>query len=471
MARPRGCPLRAIRAKVDPMRRGAPGDTVPIRGRATARPVVAVLVSIATLALLLGPGPVPAVAAPVTAAAACTGWTSHTVPPDTIRVLRTRGPADDTVQVVPFRGYVNVVMAAEWGPTNPREALRAGAVAVKEYAWYSAMRWRGKTGPDGQCYDVSDSTIDQLYSPEDRDPAATLIAAVDATWDVAVHRSGRVFSTHYLGGKDVACGSDADGTWLYQRSAMRCARDGKSADEILLLYYGPDAEIVRGGAGPIPSPSPTPSPSPIAAPAPSLALETGDATIAWGATVVLAATLAPTTDAMRVEARPLRIETSVDGQAWTVLGTVATDVTGLASFEYRPIANRWYRAVLDPAPDLPGATSDPARVTVRQRIALTPDRAGAASTLARDTTVAFTLVVRPARPDAPAGKVTVEAWRLVDGAWAREAGRTVVPDATGRATVRVTFDAAGSWYVRARAASTPTNANSAWTPLRRYAVR
>jgi hypothetical protein len=455
------------------MRRGAPGDTVPIRGRATARPVVVALVSIATLALLLGPGPVPAVAAPVTAAAACTGWTSHTVPPDTIRVLRTRGPADDTVQVVAFREYVTVVMAAEWGPTNPREALRAGAVAVKEYAWYNAMRWRGKTGPDGQCYDVSDSTIDQLYSPEDRDPAATLVAAVDATWDVAVHRSGRVFSTHYQGGKDVACGSDADGTWLFQRSAMRCARDGKTADEILLLYYGPDAEIVGGRAGPTPSPTPTPTaePTPTAAPAPSLTLGVSDATIAWGATVVLAATLAPTTDAMHVEARALRVETSLDGDAWTVLGTIATDVAGLASFEYRPIANRWYRTVLDPAPDLPGATSDPARVTVRQRIALTPDRAGAASTLARDTTVAFAVVVRPARPDAPVGRVTVEAWRLADGAWARRDVRTVDPDASGRATVRVTFDAPGSWYVRARAASTPTNANSAWTPLRRYAVR
>ena len=397
------------------MRTGAPGDTVPIRGRATARPAVAVLVSIATLALLLGHGPVPAVAAPVTAAAVCTGWTSHTVPPDAIRVLRTRGPADDTVQVVPFREYVNVVMAAEWGPTNPREALRAGAVAVKEYAWYNAMRWRGKTGPDGQCYDVSDSTIDQLYAPEDRDPAATLIAAVDATWDVAVHRSGRVFSTHYQGGKDVACGSDADGTWLYQRSAMRCARDGKSADEILLLYYGPDAEVVGGGAGPGPGPSPTPTPavpSPSATPAPSLTVEPDDATIAWGEAVRLSTTLAPTTDAMVVAGRMLRIESSLDGDAWTVLGTVTTDAAGLASLDYRPIANRWYRAMLDPAADLPGTASEPARVVVRQRIALTPDRAGTAATLDRGTTVAFAVVVRPARPDVPAGRVTVEAWRL-----------------------------------------------------------
>jgi len=456
------------------MRRGVPGATTPIRGRAAARPVVAIAVATA-IVLLLGPGQAPAVASPVTAAAVCTGWTSQTIPPDTIRVLRTRGPAEDTVQVVPFRTYVDVVMAAEWGPTNPREALRAGAVAIKEYAWYNAMRWRGKTGPDGQCYDVVDSTIDQLYAPEDRDPAATLVAAVEATWDTVVHRDGRVFSTHYQGGKDVACGSDADGTWLYQRSAMRCARDGKTADEILMLYYGPDAEVVRGASGPGPGPSPTPTPpvdpSPSAAPAPSLTVEPDDATIAWGDAVRLTATLAPTTDAMVVDGRMVRIESSLDGEAWTVLGTVATDAAGLASMDYRPIANRWYRAVLDPAADLPGVASEPARVVVRQRIALTPERAGATATLERGTRVTFSLVVRPARPDVPAGRVTVEVWRLEDGAWARRAIRTIVPDASGRGTADVTFDVPGSWYVRARATSTPTNANSAWTPLRRYAVR
>jgi hypothetical protein len=39
-------------------------------------------------------------------------------------------------------------------------------VAVKQYGWYRAMSWRGKTAPDGNCYDVVDSTLDQLYEPE-----------------------------------------------------------------------------------------------------------------------------------------------------------------------------------------------------------------------------------------------------------------------------------------------------------------
>lgn len=457
------------------MRRRAPGDTSLIgrpipRGRRLATAVVAA----ALLGLIAAPlrlaDPAPTV---VAAAAICTGWTSETAPPETIRVLRTDGPADGTVQVVPFRGYVNVVMAAEWGPSNPREALRAGAVAVKEYAWYQTMRWRGRTGPDGQCYDVVDSTVDQVYAPETHDPAATLVAAVDATWPMTVVRSGHLFSTHYQGGADVACGADVDGTWLYQRSAMRCARDGMSADDILRLYYGHDVVVVGGTADPGASPSPTPTitPSPTPIPAPTLGIDPPASTIAWGETARFDTTLDTSASGAPLVGRTLRLESTLDGVAWEPVGAAATDDAGLATFVYRPIANRWYRAVLEAAPDLPGATSPTVRVTVRQRVSLTPDGAGAAAAIRRGATVAFTVLVRPARPETPPGPVTVEAWRLAGRTWTRASSRTVSPDASGRVVVRVAFDATGSWFVRARAASTATNANSAWTPLRRYRVR
>ncbi len=183
----------------------------------------------------------------VRAAAVCSGWTSNMTPPSTIRVLRTFGPAAGSVQLVAFRQYVNVVMAAEWGPTNPIEALRAGAIAVKQYAWYYTMVWRGRSGPDGSCYDVIDSTTDQLYSPETRTAAQTEIDAVDSTWTTSLHKSGRLFATGYQGGASVACGADADGHRLYQRSAMRCARDGLMADAILHTYYDPGVQIYRPG--------------------------------------------------------------------------------------------------------------------------------------------------------------------------------------------------------------------------------
>ena len=187
----------------------------------------------------------------VLAAATCTGWTSDSLPPTTIRVLRTAGPASGSVQVVPFRDYVTVVMAAEWGSRAPAEALKAGAVAVKEYAWYHAMFWRGKSAADGSCYDVVDSSMDQIYAPETRVPAASLTAAVDATWGISVRKKTSLFVTHYDAGANVACGADADSWHLYQVSAMHCAQGGMTAEAILDTYYGPDLEIVGAAPGPL----------------------------------------------------------------------------------------------------------------------------------------------------------------------------------------------------------------------------
>ena len=139
-------------------------------------------------------------------------------------------------------------MAAEWGAGNPAEALKAGAVAVKEYAWYHAMFWRGGTAEDGSCYDVVDSSLDQIYAPETRIPAASLVAAVDATWGVTVRRNTSLFVTHYQAGANVACGANADGAHLYQVSATHCAQDGMTYDLILTTYYGPGVEVAGAQA-------------------------------------------------------------------------------------------------------------------------------------------------------------------------------------------------------------------------------
>ena len=64
---------------------------------------------------------------PVVQAAACTGWSSTTAPPPTIRVLRS---ATGVVETVDFKTYVKVVMPAEWPSTWGQEVLRAGAVAI-----------------------------------------------------------------------------------------------------------------------------------------------------------------------------------------------------------------------------------------------------------------------------------------------------------------------------------------------------
>ena len=170
--------------------------------------------------------------------AACTGWTSTTTPPPTIRVLRTAG----TVETVDLKTYVKTVMPAEWPTTWPMEVQRAGAITIKQYAWYYAMHYRGGNA-NGSCYDVVDNSNDQVYSPGDRTPSTGQSYAVDGTWSESLLRNGSFIVTGYRSGSNVPCGSDATGTVLYQLSARDCAIAGKSAEEILHAYFDPGLVI------------------------------------------------------------------------------------------------------------------------------------------------------------------------------------------------------------------------------------
>src|SRR5664280_1914213 len=194
---------------------------------------------LAAAALLAATIWLPTVATPpVAQAAACTGWSSTSSPPPTIRVLRTGTGAVETVD---FKTYVKVVMPAEWPSTWSQEVFRAGAVAIKQYAWYYAMHYRGGTGTGG-CYDVRDDSNDQIYSPA-RTQYASHIPAVESTWSESITKSGSFVFTGYRPGTNVACGKDADGYHLFQRSALNCAIDGKTGEQIPDIYYGPGLTI------------------------------------------------------------------------------------------------------------------------------------------------------------------------------------------------------------------------------------
>ena len=152
--------------------------------------------------------------------------------------------------------------------------LRAQAVAIKQYAWYHAMNWRGRSAAGG-CYDVIDTTNDQVYSPETRRAAPAHIAAVDATWTWAMHRGGRLFASGYRAGSSVACGADAGRGVMMQASASRCARDGKSASDILRIYYGSAIRILNTEDAPAPSAA---TPEPSVSSGPSGLIGAGDST-------------------------------------------------------------------------------------------------------------------------------------------------------------------------------------------------
>src|SRR5512140_1299056 len=189
---------------------------------------------VAAAAIALGAFAVPSGAGPTLAGSTCTGWTSILVPPTTIRVYRTL--LRRTVKV-PFRSYVEAVMAAEWGPSNPPAALQAGALAIKQYAWYYARVWRGGKDAAGACYDVRDDGTDQIYNPSNA-PAPAHLAAIAATWPLTLRRSGAFFPTGYWSGAG-SCGAAAWNGRLLQRDAADCARRlGETAEQILRRFYG-----------------------------------------------------------------------------------------------------------------------------------------------------------------------------------------------------------------------------------------
>ncbi|HEU0237565.1 MAG TPA: cell wall-binding repeat-containing protein [Candidatus Limnocylindrales bacterium] len=184
----------------------------------------------------------PVVAAP---GGPCPAWpTSFSVPPE-IRVLRV---ASGTVDTVPFRAYVENVLAWEWPSTYPAEALKAGAIAVKQYAWYYLMRPRtAYVTPTGACYHVRDDTNDQKYDPA-RTPHANHLAAVTATWPLTLRKSGTFFLSGYGPGTADTCGADLSSirTRLAQRGVRACALAGMPMADILRIYLDPGLVIASG---------------------------------------------------------------------------------------------------------------------------------------------------------------------------------------------------------------------------------
>jgi Stage II sporulation protein len=198
--------------------------------------------------------------APASAAGACGTYRSETVPPPTIRVFRTQTGA---VETVGFRTYVKNVLSREWISSWTTESLRSGALAVKNYGWYQVLHWRGYVNGAGECFDVFDSTRDQVYDPS-RPTYSTMAAAVDATWGTLAHKAGKVFPTYYnAGAASDPCGANANGWQMFQWGTQACGRAGKTAAQIMAIYY---SGVVIVAPPPPSTPAPSPSPSPTAAP-------------------------------------------------------------------------------------------------------------------------------------------------------------------------------------------------------------
>jgi stage II sporulation SpoD-like protein len=213
-------------------------------------------------------GGLPAWVAPA-AAGSCSSWTSQVDPPPTIRVFR---HVTGVVETVDFRSYTKNVLSREWIGSWTTESLRSGALAVKHYAWYQVLHWRGGVNTGGECFDLRDDTYDQVYDPT-KATWSSAAAAVDATWGTIVLKNGSIFPTYYNAGTSgEACGANATGWKMWQWGTQACGLAGKTAAEIVLIYYYPGV-TVSGTSQPTPTPfpsaTPTPTPPPTATPAPT----------------------------------------------------------------------------------------------------------------------------------------------------------------------------------------------------------
>jgi len=171
--------------------------------------------------------------------------------------IRLRLPADNwrcsltvpyTIEVVDFNFYIKHVLPTEWHPDTPgrewsEESYRAGAMAIKTYAWY----WinRGGKWDDADLYG---SVCDQAYNPEYARQATD--RAVDFTWDWRLTRSGRLFQAYHKHSDLYDC---SPGFCLSQVGSQELALDGYAWNEILLFYYsGAEVWYLEPSASPPP---------------------------------------------------------------------------------------------------------------------------------------------------------------------------------------------------------------------------
>ncbi len=181
----------------------------------------------------------PAGAAAVSALASAAALT----PPATIRVYRT---SLRVVQVVDFKFYCKHVLPSEWLTSWPVESLRAGAIAVKEYAWYYVSKG-GKWPSLGA--DVQDGSNDQWYDPNRSDPRTD--AAVDHTWSSYLLKNDALFAVTYCGDKslDANYRCPTHPSRMSQWGTYYLARDkGWNWQQIIHHYWDP-VSIIAAPSG------------------------------------------------------------------------------------------------------------------------------------------------------------------------------------------------------------------------------
>lgn len=151
--------------------------------------------------------------------------------PSTIRVgIRANNSTANPisyVSVVPWYDYNIDVLPNEWIGSWPMESLKAGAIAVKMYAWYHILH------PKYSNCDVDNSVNSQIYKPNSRYSRTT--TAVDTMSGIGILRNGVMFETQYRAGTYDATKPGTD--IMSQNGTHYFADQGKTWNYMTSYYY------------------------------------------------------------------------------------------------------------------------------------------------------------------------------------------------------------------------------------------
>lgn len=139
------------------------------------------------------------------------------------------------VMNLPFETYIRNVLPNEWLPSWDKEALQAGAMAIKMFAWYHVLN---PITMDGQKFNVDNTVNFQVFREGTAMPRTN--AAFDAIGNLAyVKQNDEIFELNYRAGRA------NDPNYQY-RNAQKMSQHGshylaskqnKNMLQILQFYY------------------------------------------------------------------------------------------------------------------------------------------------------------------------------------------------------------------------------------------
>jgi peptidoglycan hydrolase-like amidase len=181
---------------------------------------------------------------------AATPTVYNTSEPSTIRVairgLNPWGEADPRgrilwVQTVPYEQYCQDVLPNEWVPSWHIEALKAGAVAVKMFAWYHHLH---PVTIDGFTFDVDNTVNFQTFRYLSRQPDTNRAIAAVRPY-AYVKPGGEIIELNYRAGyRNSPNWQYRNAQKMAQWGSQYWAEQGRNWIQILQFYYM-DRQLAR----------------------------------------------------------------------------------------------------------------------------------------------------------------------------------------------------------------------------------